>query len=259
METAEKLTKLKEIKPGPWSIPGDHQMKINLCMIYEIQGENQMKIYSNENQSIQGAKVKRDQARAMIYSGWPSNEHPSTVNSSSMSAQENQHVGAPFWFHLYKTFKFGWIQVDNCPFSADDNDPTVMISGHHNQNYHTDCVGRSGAPPRIVCIPRKVGSGCPCQSWAWDKSKACTSILINWIKNSSIKNSSNTWHSKPKGLLNEIEKHLVAKQPYWPPPSLVGVEHQLRESLQVFEQVFAQVLVAQGRQNKNKKTQKQKK
>ena len=31
-------------------------MKINLCMIYEIQGENQMKIYSNDNQSIQGAK-----------------------------------------------------------------------------------------------------------------------------------------------------------------------------------------------------------
>ena len=27
METAEKLAKLKEIKPGPWSIPGDHQWK----------------------------------------------------------------------------------------------------------------------------------------------------------------------------------------------------------------------------------------
>ena len=44
-----------------------------------------------------------------------------------------------------------------------------------------------------------------------------------------------------KRLLDEIEKHLVAKQPDWPPPSLVGVENQLRESLQVFEQVFAKV------------------
>ena len=118
METAEKLAKLKEIKPGPWSIPGDHQWKsiyvwsmkfrVRIKWKYTVMIINLFRVLS--------FKVKRDQARAMIYSGWPSNEHPSTVNSSSMSAQENPHVGAPFWFHLYKTFKFGWIQVDNCPF-----------------------------------------------------------------------------------------------------------------------------------------------
>ena len=52
-----------------WSKSAAGVLLASLCMIYEIQGENQMKIYSNENQSIQGAKVKRDQARAMIYSG----------------------------------------------------------------------------------------------------------------------------------------------------------------------------------------------
>lgn len=49
---------------------------------------------------------------------------------------------------------------------------------------------------------------------------------------------------KQNKTINEIEteKHLVAQQRDWPSPSLVAVEKQLLEFLQVFEQVFAQVL-----------------
>lgn len=49
---------------------------------------------------------------------------------------------------------------------------------------------------------------------------------------------------KQNKTINEIEteKHLVAQQRDWPSPGLVAVEKQLLEFLQVFEQVFAQVL-----------------
>jgi hypothetical protein len=59
---------------------------------------------------------------------------------------------------------------------------------------------------------------------------------LNTIKHTAMKKQNKT--------INEIEteKHLVAQQPNWPSPSLVAVEKQLLEFLQVFEQVFAQVL-----------------
>ena len=59
---------------------------------------------------------------------------------------------------------------------------------------------------------------------------------LNTIKHTAMKKQNET--------INEIEteKHLVAQQRDWPSPSLVAVEKQLLEFLQVFEQVFAQVL-----------------
>ena len=59
---------------------------------------------------------------------------------------------------------------------------------------------------------------------------------LNTIKHTAMKKQNKT--------INEIEtaKHLVAQQRDWPSPSLVAVEKQLLEFLQVFEQVFAQVL-----------------
>ena len=60
---------------------------------------------------------------------------------------------------------------------------------------------------------------------------------LNTIKHTAMKKKQNK-------TINEIEteKHLVAQQRDWPSPSLVAVEKQLLEFLQVFEQVFAQVL-----------------